>query len=185
MSQRGTVLIEQLSGIDPTLPQMYVPVPMGDDGDQSASAKAIRENPLLQHPICKALFGAEKYLKHESFIDDFVRHLLDKMGFNEGSLYAAPQMQINLSFGDTVKMATADVTIIDLLSYARIGVVEDKNWEEMNKNRDSTPQLVAEGIAISQHNEAVGRQKREAAGQGHPNAEADLSTSVETVYGIR
>jgi hypothetical protein len=40
------------------------------------------------------------------------------MGFNDGSLYVAPQMRINLSFGAIEKVATADLTIIlDLLSY--------------------------------------------------------------------
>ena len=103
-------------------------------------------------------------MKHESFVDDFVKHLLNEMGFNEGSLYAAPQMRINLSFRETEKMATADVTVIDLLSYARIGVVEDKNWEEMMLKKDSTAQLVAEGIAIVQRNEAVGGRKRDSGG---------------------
>jgi hypothetical protein len=48
------------------------------------------------------------------------------MGFNDGRLYAAPQRRINLYFGETVKTTTADVTVLDLLSYASIGVVEDK-----------------------------------------------------------
>lgn len=95
------------------------------------------------------------------------------MGFNEGSLYAAPQMRINLYFGEIEKMATADVTIIDLLSYARIGVVEDKNMEEMWVRTDSTAQLVAEGIAISQRNESIRGQNRTVEGES------------ETVYGIR
>lgn len=178
MSDRGAKLVKLLCGIDDSLHRKYLPE--GEGRDLIASTRAIRENPLLQHPICKALFAARKYVKHESFIDDFVKHLLDEMGFNEGSLYAAPQMRINLCFGDTEKTATADITIIDLLSYARIGVVEDKNWKEMMLNYDSTAQLVAEGIAITQRNEVVERQKH-----GYAKAEADCSFSSETVYGIR
>lgn len=185
MSACGAELVELLSGIDKSLHRKYIPV---EDGEgQIANARAIRENPLLQHPISKALFAARKYVKHESFIDDFVKHLLDAMGFNEGSLYAAPQMRINLFYGDTEKMATPDFTIIDLLSYARIGVVEDKNWEEIMLKSDSTAQLVAEGIAITQRNEAVGRLKRDVG--GNLKAGTDLgvppTASSETVYGIR
>lgn len=177
MSARGEALVELLCGVDETFHRKYVPAVI-DAGDERTSAEAIRSSPLLQNPICKALFAARKYVEHESFVDDFVKHLLNEMGFNDGSLYAAPQMRINLFFGETEKMATADVTVIDLLSYARIGVVEDKN-------RDSTAQLVAEGIAITQRNEAAGGQKRDAGGNLKGVSEESSSTCSETVYGIR
>ena len=183
MSARGEALVELLCGVDESLHRKYVPAI--DASDDHTAAGAIRASPLLQSPICKALFAARKYAKHESFVDDFVKHLLNEMGFNVGSLYAAPQMRINLFFGETEKMATADVTVIDLLSYARIGVVEDKNWEEMMLKSDSTAQLVAEGIAITQRNEAVGGQKRDAGGNPKGVSEESSSTCSETVYGIR
>ena len=94
-------------------------------------------------------------------------------------------MRINLYFGETEKMATADVTVIDLLSFARIGVIEDKNWDEMVKDRNSTAQLVAEGIAITQRNESVGGSKRDAGGDPKGVFEESSSTCSETVYGIR
>jgi hypothetical protein len=183
MSARGEDLVELLCGVDESLHRKYVPV--SDASDEHTSAGAIRASPLLQNPICKALFAARKYVKHESFVDDFVKHLLNEMGFNDGSLYAAPQMRINLLFGETEKMATTDVTVIDLLSYARIGVVEDKNWEEMMSKSDSTAQLVAEGIAITQRNEAVGGKKRDVGGNTKSGTEESQSTCSETVYGIR
>eukprot|EP00981_Chlorochromonas_danica_P011334 scaffold3873_cov177-Ochromonas_danica.AAC.14 len=177
-------LVDFFSNAD--LPGGYIPV--GDGGDQIDGARAFREDPLLQHPICKALFTAREKWKQEPFIDDFVTHLLNEMGFNEGSLYAAPQMQFNLFYGDIKKMVTADVTIIDLLSsYASIGVFEEKNWEDLKPEGDSTARLVAEGIAIIQHNEAVRRRKRDVG--GNLKAGTDLSipstASSETVYGIR
>jgi hypothetical protein len=172
MSERGTKLVGLLKDID-----NYV---FFRDYEE-----VVRANSPFQHPICKALYAAKKYANHESFIDDFVTHLLNKMGFNEGSLYAAPQMRISLFFGDTERMATADFTIIDFASYARIGVIEDKNWSEMMSN--STPQLVAEVIAIAQCNEATVGQKRDA--DGEPKDETDLNVtptaSSETIYGIR
>jgi hypothetical protein len=183
MSARGVALVELLCDVNESLHRKYDLA--SDASDEHTSAGAIRASPLLQNPICKALFAARKYVKHESFVDDFVKHLLNEMGFNEGSLYAAPQMRINLLFGETEKMATADVTVIDLLSYARIGVVEDKNWEEMFLKSDSTAQLVAEGIAITQRNEAVGGKKRDAGGNPKSEAEESSSSFSETVYGIR
>jgi hypothetical protein len=141
-SNRGVELLAVLSEVDDTLFRKYTPAEEGDDGT-GLSAIEIRANKMLQHPICKALFAARKYVTHESFVDDFVKHLLHEMGFNEGMLYIAPQMRIKLTFGAVEKMATADVTVIDMLTYARIAVIEDKNWDEMQKNTDSTPQLVA------------------------------------------
>eukprot|EP01031_Cornospumella_fuschlensis_P031003 gene31003-37470_t len=66
-----------------------------------------------------------------------------------------------------------------------IGVVEDDNWEEMMFKSDSTAQLVEEGIAITQRNEAVGGQKRDTGGNPKGVSEESSSTCSETVYGIR
>eukprot|EP01033_Poteriospumella_lacustris_P015653 gene15653-11202_t len=190
MSERGEALAELLAELDKTLDQKYTSSP-----DVDASDAICTISPMLQNPICKALFAAKKckyeYKSHESFVDDFVKHLLNAMGFNDGRLYAAPQLRINLHFGETVKSATADVTVIDLLSYASIGVVEDKYWREMMMFKDSTAQLVAEGIAIAQYNEAVRGQKRDAVkgqkrdAEGNPKAASESFTCSETVYGIR
>jgi hypothetical protein len=172
ISSCGQELVEKLKDLGSCpLIDMYVPIE-NPDGD-GATSEGIRSNPLLQNPICKALFAARKYQAHESFVDDFVKHLLDKMGFNEGSLYAAPQLRISLAYGEAKKVATADVTIIDLLSFARIGVVEDKNFHQMHAQHDSTPQLIAEGIAITQYNEKTAGLKR------------DAESESEIVYGIR
>ena len=181
MSERGEALAELLAELDKTLDQKYASSPDVDASD------AICTSPMLQNPICKALFAAEKctyeYKSHESFVDDFVKHLLNAMGFNDGRLYAAPQLRINLHYGETVKTTTADVTVIDLLSYASIGVVEDKYWRERMMFKDSTAQLVAEGIAIAQYNEAVRGQKRDA--EGNPKAASESTSPGELVYGIR
>lgn len=172
MSEKGKALMAQLAEIDNTLYQKYASSP-----DVAAS------DAMLQNPICKALFAAKKFKSHESFIDDFVKHLLNAMGFNDGRLYAAPKMKINLRFGDAVESATADITVIDLLSHARIGVVEDKYWRERMMFKDSTAQVVAEGIAIAQYNEAVRGRKRDA--EGNPKAASESTSPGELVYGIR
>lgn len=74
MSSRGMELSDKLSNLNDTLARLYVPKQPDDPNDQHATAEAIRANPLLQNPICKALFAAGKYWKHEAFIDDFVKH---------------------------------------------------------------------------------------------------------------
>lgn len=171
ISARGANLIDALKDIDVHLLEKYKPEQHNGEYVPE-SAKAIRENPMLQNPICKALFASMKYTNHESFVDDFVKHLLNALGFNDGSLYVAPQMRFNLCYGDTTKQAVPDMTVIDLLSYARISVLEDKNWDS---KLNSEPQLVAEGIAIKQQNSG---QKRKRSGE---NAELD----EETVFGVR
>jgi len=183
-SNRGVELLAVLSEVDDSLFRKYTPAEEGDDGT-GLSAIEIRANKMLQHPICKALFAARKYVTHESFVDDFVKHLLHEMGFNEGMLYIAPQMRIKLTFGAVEKMATADVTVIDMLTYARIAVIEDKNWDEMQKNTDSTPQLVAETIAITQLNEILAGFKRDASGSLKTASSSNSQSKLNTVYGIR
>jgi hypothetical protein len=167
MSPRGVELVEKLSNLSSSLACSYVPTQGDNPDDRHATIETIRADPLHQNPITKALFAARMY-ENLSFID-FVKYLLNEMGFNEGSLYIAPQLRINLSYGETVKMATADVTILDLLSSARIGVVEDKSVEDLI---NSKAQLVAQGIAMTQHNESL-------RGGKHTGDES------ETVYGMR
>jgi hypothetical protein len=181
MSERCNALKSLLADLNADLTSKYEPSTRPDDG--RFPSEYIRTSPLLTHPICKALFAAQNYPHHESFVDDFLRHLLHEIGFNEGSLYAAPQLRISLSYGSIQKMAIADVTIMDMLSFIKIGVVEDKNNEERIKRSDSTAQLVAEGIAIAQRNKAVKQLKRDL--EGNPKATSEESSSSETVYGIR
>lgn len=101
-----------------------------DDTTGLTSAK-IRADTLLQHPICKALWAAKKYSNKKSNRDDFVRHLLHDLGFNAGMLYAAPQMRLPLMFGSAEKSAITDYMIMDVLSYCRICVFEDKRFAAM------------------------------------------------------
>ena len=83
-------------------------------------------------------------------------------------------MRISLYFGETEKAAIADVTVIDLLTYASIGVVVNKNW-------DSAAPLVAEGIAFTQRKAP----KRDVGDNLKGVFEESTSTCSETVYGIR
>lgn len=151
------------------------------DNSTGWTSACIREDVLLQHPICKALWAAKKYSNKESYVDDFVKHLLHELGFNAGMLYAAPQMSLPLVFGSVERSATADCTIMDVLSYCRICVFEDKRWAAMMLGTavDSTGQVVAEGISVAQHNNMVGRKRDSGGSPKHDGA------VEEVVYGIR
>mmetsp|Transcript_2295 Transcript_2295/g.3536 ORF Transcript_2295/g.3536 Transcript_2295/m.3536 type:complete len:384 (+) Transcript_2295:304-1455(+) len=183
-SQRGSELLSVLSEMDDTLFRKYTPAEEGVNG-RGFSANEIRANKMLQHPICKALSAARRYATHE-FFDDFVKHLLHEMGFNAGMLYVAPQMRNKLTFGAVEKMAIADFTIIDLLTNAKIVVIEDKYWEKIQMITDSTPQLLANIIAVAQrNNEALVGVKRDSMGISKSRASASCQANLRTVYGIR
>ena len=181
-SDRGVELLSVLDKVDDALFRKYTPSQEVDDERNSFSETAIRADKMLQHPICKALFASREFATTESFVDDFVKHLLHEMGFNAGMLYVAPQMRMKLRFGTVEKMAIADFTIIDLLmSYTKIAVITDKNWTEMLNRTDSTPQLLAEAIAVAQrNNKASVGVKRDSMGSSKSSNAADLNT----VYGI-
>jgi len=165
-SERGLKLEDLLKNINMRIEHEY---------SDLHSIEKVRADEMLQHPITKALFTSLKYENYESNIDHFMIHLLNEMGFNEGSLYVFPQMRMNLLYGDQKAMATADFTILDLLSFARIVIVEDKNVKEMRRESDSTPQLVAEGIALAQYNYAIEQKTKK----------RKALEELTTIYGIR
>eukprot|EP01033_Poteriospumella_lacustris_P018921 gene18921-13645_t len=74
MSKRGEALVELLKDVDPSLDRMY----------EHISAEAFFINPMLQNPICKGLSAATTYANRDPSIDDFVKHLLNEMGFYDG-----------------------------------------------------------------------------------------------------
>jgi hypothetical protein len=79
------------------------------------------KDPFLELSLVKATYFVKKYQDQESIVDSFVSLLLEKLGFFDGWLYAFPQMKVPLLYGDaTFKEATADFTILDVLSLYRI-----------------------------------------------------------------
>mmetsp|Transcript_2299 Transcript_2299/g.3543 ORF Transcript_2299/g.3543 Transcript_2299/m.3543 type:complete len:317 (+) Transcript_2299:362-1312(+) len=184
-SVRGIELLSVLNKVDEALFRKYTQSQEDVEG-MSLNETDIRANKMLQHPICKALFAAKTFISTESFVDDFVKHLLHEMGFNAGMLYVAPQMRNKLTFGAVEKMAIADFTIIDLLTNAKIVVIEDKYWEKIQMITDSTPQLLANIIAVAQrNNEALVGVKRDSMGISKSRASASCQANLRTVYGIR
>jgi hypothetical protein len=107
---------------------------------------------VYRHPLVKALFLTWKYPNHESMVDSFMTLLLKELGYFSGLLFALQQYRLPLIFGENQyeKESIADFLIMDLVSYYKMAVVEDKSVDEIRTN--SLPQLVAESIALSQCN---------------------------------
>ena len=61
-----------------------------------------------------------------------------------------PQFRLDLNFGSTVKESVADFTIMDVIYFLRMAVIEDKKYAAEFLN--SEPQLIAELIALFQAN---------------------------------
>jgi len=72
------------------------------------------------------------------------------LGYFNDWLFAFPQLDVALDFGDVVRQAKADFTVLDITSYYRMAIIEDKRQE--NETLNSEPQLIAEAIAIHQQN---------------------------------
>lgn len=95
-----------------------------------------------------------KYRGVESIVDEFVSILLRELMFNEEWLFVFPQLPLKLIFGeDIIKESIADKIIIDIISFYRMSVFEDKSVKSVdNKENNSEPQLIAESIAVHQQN---------------------------------
>jgi len=95
---------------------------------------------ILRDPIVKALFLLEKYSDHESMVDSFVALLLHRLQYYDGMLFPVQQLRLKLKFGPhDEKLSIADFTIMDLLAFYRMAVVEDKSRD--NQKVNSLPQL--------------------------------------------
>lgn len=98
-----------------------------------------------------------KYPTIEALVDEFVSLLLRELmdGLEEADwLYVFPQLPLPLIFGvppnENEKTAIADRTIVDVGSFYRMSVFEDKSVDQQRVN--SEPQLIAEAIAAHQAN---------------------------------
>ena len=92
----------------------------------------------------------QKYPNIESIVDEFVSILLRELMFNEEWLFVFPQLPLKLIFGTAIKEAIADKTIMDIVSFYRMAVFEDKSVENVRVNCE--PQMIAEAIAVHQQN---------------------------------
>lgn len=151
---------------------------------------------LENNIVIKSACMLAKYGSNEAAVDIFIVFLLQKIGFYSNRLFAFPQMRHTITFGDVKKEAIPDFTIIDVLSYFRIAVIEDKSEDSNDPESKTEAQLVAEAIAIFQANqrmrnnivvrETEGKQATKRSKHDEKRADAENGTFLdEIVLGVR
>lgn len=113
MSARGEALVELLFGVDESLHPKYV-----------RAIDAGNEHTSLKSSVAESHLQSKKYVQRESFVDDFMKHLLNDMGFNNGRLCVARQMVdyvlafSSLPFGPFLGMMTS--CLVEIISLTRV-----------------------------------------------------------------
>mmetsp|Transcript_10488 Transcript_10488/g.9408 ORF Transcript_10488/g.9408 Transcript_10488/m.9408 type:complete len:441 (-) Transcript_10488:52-1374(-) len=105
---------------------------------------------VLSDNLVKSICLSSKYSKVEKAVDLFVIFLLQRLGFYDNRLFAFPGLPHRIYFGSETKDAIPDITIMDILSYFRIAVIEDKTEDNPVNENKIEAQLIAEAIAIYQ-----------------------------------
>ncbi len=146
LSQEATTLIDKLADLDATNSSKYFSRNISKE-----ALEELRKDESLIQPVCKCLYLISKYLSNEAMVDSLVSLLFHELGFYTGMLYPVPQHSLPLQYGgDVTSTAKADFNIIDVLSFCRLVVAEDKNLASIRVN--SFPQLMAECISAVQKN---------------------------------
>lgn len=107
------------------------------------------------HPIFKAVYILKKYKHLECTVNMFVVQLLTYLNYFSDWLYVLSEFNLPLLYGDGTDKkvesdAKADFTIMDIISFFRMCIIEDKSVE--NEMCDSRGQMIAECIAAHQQN---------------------------------
>ena len=105
----------------------------------------------MKHPLFKALFIMDKYSHLESPVDSFVFQLLCHLGFNDNWLYIFPQLPLRLKSKKQSKISKPDFTLMDIISFYRAVVIEDKKSDDRDFS-GAEAQLVAEAVSAQQSN---------------------------------
>ena len=124
-----------------------------DESNSKPSGDVTENNDVdyMKHPLCKALFIMEKYSHLDSPVDSFVFQLLCHLGFNDNWLYIFPQLPLKLRSNKRNITSKADFTLMDIISFYRAVVVEDKLTDERDSS-GAEAQLVAEAVSAQQSN---------------------------------
>ncbi|RZA06965.1 MAG: hypothetical protein EOO68_04125 [Moraxellaceae bacterium] len=146
LSEEARTLIHKLQDLDANNSTRY----FSRNISQEALDELRKDNSLIQ-PVRKCLYLISKYLTNEALVDSLISLLFHELGFYSGMLYPVPQHFLPLQYGgDVSATAKADFNVIDVLSFCRMIVAEDKNQASIRVN--SFPQLVAESISAVQKN---------------------------------
>ena len=155
LSEKAKSLIATLKDLDATNSAKYFSRNASED-----VLKKLREDEALIQPIRKCLYLIGKYHTNEALVDSLLSLLFHELGFFSGMLYPIPQHSLPLQYGgNDSATAKSDQNIVDVLSFNRMIVSEDKNLASIKHN--SFPQLVAQAISAVQRNmETTTSQKR-------------------------
>ena len=146
LSEKASALIFKLADLDANNSTKYFSRNISKE-----ALEELRKDESLIQPVRKCLYLISKYLTNEALVDSLVSLLFQELGFYSGMLYPVPQHSLPLQYGGEVNAtAKADFTIIDVLSFCRMVVAEDKNQASFRVN--SFPQLMAESISAVQKN---------------------------------
>ena len=146
-----------------------------DYTDPNATLHALAQTDSL----VKTMFMVFKFGNVEAIVDLFVAFLLERIGFFQGILFACPQFPHQIHFGTEQRIASPDFTIMDVLSFFRAVVIEDKSTDSSAAEVNVEAQLIAEAIAICQANESKMKQQLE---QVHAKEGAQVDN---TILGIK
>ena len=146
LSEEAIALILKLADLDANNSTKYFSRNISKE-----ALEELRKDESLIQPVRKCLYLISKYLTNEALVDSLVSLLFHELGFYFGMLYPVPQHSLPLQYGGEVNAtAKADFNIIDVLSFCRMVVAEDKNQASIRVN--SFPQLMAESISAVQKN---------------------------------
>ena len=150
-SPRAVKLIEDLNDLNEEYLKIYQTKPDITWEELFDRRRELMKNTKAHHPILKNCYLMKKYKEHESAVDSLVSLLLMHLGFYDHLLFVLPQLRLSIKYGESDKRESkGDFTILDVLNFYRIAVIEDKNYQSEDLN--SLPQLCAELIALYQHN---------------------------------
>ena len=145
LSEGASSLIKNLTDLDANNTSKYY------SRISNEALELLRQSEILIQPIRKCLYLISKYLTNEALVDSLVSLLFHELGFYSGMLYPVPQHSLPLQYGGDVNAtAKADFNVIDVLSFCRMVVAEDKSGANARVN--SFPQLIAESISAVQKN---------------------------------
>eukprot|EP01036_Dinobryon_divergens_P032763 gene32764-42421_t len=145
LSEEASSLIKNLSDLDANNSSKYF------SRISNAAIESLRQSEYLIQPIRKCLYLISKYLTNAALVDSFVSLLFHELGFYSGMLYPVPQHSLPLQYGNNENAtAKADFNVIDVLSFCRMVVAEDKIGANARVN--SFPQFIAESISAVQKN---------------------------------
>ena len=100
--------------------------------------------------LAKVIVMVGKYRTVEALVDLFVCFLLLRLGYYKGRLFAFPQFPHSIHFGTETCDAVPDFTIMDICTYYRAFIFEEKSDASTRPDSSVEAQVIAEAIAVFQ-----------------------------------